>query len=117
MEIIDIKERVEKQGGFAISPTKFGLVEPDTELKNMLVEYVGKEKNPENKEVTVDMIVEVVAKEFPEFILVLAEENFFRGYTQAIDDLNYGTDKIEKLNKETIKLEKRKYCKLCEEPK
>ena len=33
------------------------------------------------------MIVEVVAKEFPEFLMVVAEENWIRGYKQAFDDM------------------------------
>ena len=65
-------------------------VTKDTELKNWLVEYVGKQLNPENEEITVDMIVEVVAKEFPEFLMVVAEENYFRGYKQALDDAEEG---------------------------
>tara|TARA_Y100000296_G_C5017274_1_gene178032 strand:+ start:280 stop:552 length:273 start_codon:yes stop_codon:yes gene_type:complete len=64
------------------------LVEPDTDLKNWLVEYVGSQLNPDNMDVTVEMIIEVVASEFPEFLLAVAEENFIRGYEQALDDLN-----------------------------
>ena len=36
------------------------------------------------------MIVEVMAKEFPEFLLALAEENWVRGYHQAITDMETG---------------------------
>ena len=32
------------------------------------------------------MIVAVVADEFPEFLLVVAEENFLRGYEQGLAD-------------------------------
>ncbi len=60
---------------------------PDTELKRWLVEYVGNAYAPEDGNVTVEMIVETVAKEFPEFLLLVAEENFFRGYEQALADL------------------------------
>ena len=56
-------------------------------LKEYLVDYVGNTVNNDSDEVTVDMIVEVMAKEFPEFILAIAEENFYRGYTQAISDV------------------------------
>tara|TARA_R110000765_G_scaffold381920_1_gene473152 strand:+ start:281 stop:574 length:294 start_codon:yes stop_codon:yes gene_type:complete len=62
-------------------------VKPENELKGMLVDYVGDQHNPESDTVTVEMIVETLAKEFPEFILALAEENFFRGYNQALIDL------------------------------
>ena len=34
------------------------------------------------------MIIEVMAKEFPEFLLVVAEENFIRGYQQALADVD-----------------------------
>jgi len=63
-------------------------VEKDTELKEWLVNYVGNKLDPENEEVTVEMIVEAVAKEFPEFLLLVAEENFIRGYDQALSDIN-----------------------------
>ena len=42
---------------------------------------------PENDEVNVEMIIQVMAKEFPEFLLTLAEENFIRGYRQAVFDM------------------------------
>ena len=32
------------------------------------------------------MAVEVFAAEFPEFLMAIAEENFLRGYQQALDD-------------------------------
>lgn len=60
---------------------------PDTELKRWLIDYVGNQHSPENGDVTVEMIVETVSREFPEFLLVVAEENFFRGYEQALVDL------------------------------
>ena len=61
-------------------------VEPgtDTELKNFLVEYVGSKLD--NEEVTVHMISEVLAAEFPEFVFAFAEENFLRGYKLGLDD-------------------------------
>ena len=72
------------------------LVEPDSDLKNMIVEYVGINSEEfihyggENNEVTVQMIVEVFAKEFPEFLMVVAEENWVRGYHQALEDVDAG---------------------------
>ena len=61
-------------------------VEPgsESELKNFLVEYVGTKL--ENEEVTVHMISEVLASEFPEFVFAFAEENFLRGYQLGLDD-------------------------------
>jgi hypothetical protein len=66
------------------------VVEPENDLKNWLVEYVGEKLNPENNEVTVEMIVEVLAEEFPEFLMVVAEENWIRGYHQALTDVEIG---------------------------
>jgi uncharacterized protein YdiU (UPF0061 family) len=68
------------------------VVEPENDLKNWLVEYVGEKLNPENNEVTVEMIVEVLAEEFPEFLMVVAEENWIRGYHQALTDVEYTED-------------------------
>ncbi len=59
-------------------------VQPDSELKTYLVEYVGTKLD--NEEVTVNMITEVLATEFPEFVFAMAEENFLRGYQQGLDD-------------------------------
>jgi hypothetical protein len=63
-------------------------LDKDTELKQYLVNFVGEhQKLKEEEEVTVEMIVEVMAEEFPEFVLSVAEENFLRGYDQAISDI------------------------------
>ena len=63
------------------------VVETNNPLKEMFVEYVGEKLQPENGEVTVEMIIDVLADEFPEFVLAVAEENFIRGYKQAFIDL------------------------------
>jgi hypothetical protein len=60
------------------------VVDKDTELKNILVEYVGTKFDKE--EVTVNMIAETMAHEFPEFVYAFAEENFLRGYQLGLDD-------------------------------
>ena len=62
----------------------------DSELKTYIVNYVGNKVQPENEEVTVKMVVETLAVEFPEFILALAEENWVRGYHQALEDIEIG---------------------------
>ena len=62
----------------------------DNELKAWLVNYVGTQHNPTDENVTVEMIVTTLAKEFPEFLQVVAEENFFRGYHQALTDVDMG---------------------------
>ncbi len=56
-------------------------------LKEMIISYVGEKINPENDEVTVPMIIDVIADEFPELALSLAEENWLRGYEQGIKDV------------------------------
>jgi len=66
------------------------VVDNNTPLKQILLEYVGnKYATPEDEgefEVTVQMIVETLAHEFPEFVMIMAEENWVRGYQQGIDD-------------------------------
>ena len=73
-------------------------VEPENDLKNMLVEYVGEKKEPEDQGVTVEMIVDTMAEEFPEFLLAVAEENWILGYKQALTDAETG----EKIYKEAL---------------
>ena len=75
------------------------VVEPDNDLKNMLVEYVGEKNDPEDQLVTVEMVVETLANEFPELVLAVAEENWTRGYHQALTDVEIG----EKAYKEELK--------------
>ena len=58
----------------------------ENSFKQYLVDYVGNQLGNDSEDVTVDMIVEVMAEEFPEFILAIAEENFIRGYKQAMHD-------------------------------
>jgi len=69
-------------------------VTADTALKEWLVTYVGDQHGPSNGEVTVEMIVETVASEFPEFLMAVAEENWVRGYYQAMVDVEEGTKAI-----------------------
>ena len=73
-------------------------VKPENPLKQMLVDYVGNKLNPENGEVTVLNIVEVLAEEFPEFLMAVAEENFIRGYQQAFADI----DQASKLEEQKL---------------
>tara|TARA_Y100000310_G_scaffold344511_1_gene457660 strand:- start:2333 stop:2674 length:342 start_codon:yes stop_codon:yes gene_type:complete len=75
-------------------------------LKQMLVEYVGSVLRPDDGQVTVEMIVQTLASEFPEFLLVVARENWIRGYEQALNDV----ENVEKERKQAVeeKLEKKK---------
>tara|TARA_A100001515_G_scaffold142291_2_gene140765 strand:- start:440 stop:733 length:294 start_codon:yes stop_codon:yes gene_type:complete len=63
------------------------VVDSDNELKTWLVNYVGEKHNPEDGNVTVEMIVETLAQDFPEFTMAVAGENFLRGYHQALCDI------------------------------
>ena len=66
------------------------IVAKENTLKEILVEYVGNkyatEEDEGEFEVTVQMIVDTLAHEFPEFVMIMAEENWVRGYQQGIDD-------------------------------
>ena len=66
------------------------VVAKENDLKQILVEYVGNkfatEQDDGDFEVTVQMIVDTLAHEFPEFVMIMAEENWVRGYQQGIDD-------------------------------
>ena len=61
----------------------------ESELKEIIVNYVGKTLEPDSDEITVDQVVEVFADQFPELLLVIAEENWINGYTQALSDVDY----------------------------
>ncbi len=76
------------------------VVETTTELKKWLVNYVGEKHDPENGEVTVEMIVETIAIEFPEFLMAIAEENWVRGYHQALDDVDAGRNALKEFEQQ-----------------
>ena len=61
-------------------------VSTENKMKEWLVNYVGEKLNPEDDQVNVEMIIQVMAEEFPEFLLSIAEENFIRGYKQGLID-------------------------------
>ena len=64
--------------------------EQEAPIKEWLTNYVGEKEIPEDSEVTVEMMVKHMAKEFPEFLMVVAEENWDRGYRQALVDIDHG---------------------------
>jgi len=70
------------------------VVSKDSPLKNWIIDYVGETEKPENDQVTVEMIVGVMVREFPEFVFALAEENFLRGYEQAFADMQSVTQDL-----------------------
>jgi hypothetical protein len=71
-------------------------------MKTWLVDYVGEKMNAQNGEVTVEMIVEAMSKEFPDFLLLVAQENWLRGYEQALYDVDYGDLKKNEQNSSGI---------------
>ena len=66
------------------------IVELDNDLKKYIVKYVREVANPVNGLVTAEMIISILARDIPEVILPLAEENFIRGYKQALIDVDLG---------------------------
>tara|TARA_Y100000034_G_C6848829_1_gene384847 strand:- start:760 stop:1107 length:348 start_codon:yes stop_codon:yes gene_type:complete len=85
-----MKKITEKQATH--NPTLEQPVGSNSQLKQMIVDYVGinSEEYIRDDEVTVEMIVELMSREFPEFLMVVAEENWVRGYHQALTDVDYG---------------------------
>tara|TARA_R110001583_G_scaffold117477_1_gene268591 strand:+ start:1730 stop:1978 length:249 start_codon:yes stop_codon:yes gene_type:complete len=69
------------------NPNLKKVVFPETALKHALVDFAGNKFEPEDGNVTVEMIIQALGEDFPELIWTLAEENFFRGYEQALADL------------------------------
>ena len=75
-------------------------VQTDSELKELIVNYVGTKKSPENDEVTLQLVLDTFSEEFPEFVLPLAEENFIRGYNQALFDVDQGNKAMQELEEQ-----------------
>jgi len=75
------------------NPTLEQLIGKESKSKELIVNYVGEKFDNEN--VTVQMIVDTLADEFPELILAVAEENWIRGYHQALEDVDAGREQIE----------------------
>ena len=79
--------------------------ETEGPLKAMLVNYVGTVLRPEDGQVTVNMIIETLASEFPEFLLVIARENWLRGYQQALADAeNVEKERVAAMKEQTEKI-------------
>ena len=72
------------------NPDLNNIVEKDNGLKEFIVNYVGDKTDPESENVTVENIIEVMANDFPEFLMAVAEENWIRGYHQALVDVDEG---------------------------
>jgi len=72
------------------NPTLVETVKQDSQMKTWIVDYVGSKQGDNIEEITVGMIVETMAQEFPEFLMAVAEENWVRGYHQALADVDAG---------------------------
>jgi len=66
------------------------VVGTDGDLRESVVSYVGEKLKPINDEVTIEMVIDILASEFPEIVLAIAEENFLRGYKKGINDSENG---------------------------
>ena len=73
------------------NPDLHTAITDSTGLKQLVVNYIGERLNPKDGNITVEMAVDVFAAEFPEFLMAIAEENFLRGYQQAINDVENTT--------------------------
>jgi len=56
-----------------------------SDLKRFIVTYCGVKREKQD-EVTMEDVLEVLAEEFPEVILTVAEENWILGYRTALED-------------------------------
>ena len=75
------------------------MVSRSTDLKSLVVEFVGTTLKPENDEVTLEMVIGLFAAQFPEFMLALAEENWLRGYKMGLEDAETAARLTEDLGK------------------
>ena len=70
-------------------------VEKINPMKEWLVDYVGDILKPADGNVTTEMIVHAFGVEFPELMLAIAEENWMRGYAQALHDSEKGFELLK----------------------
>jgi len=70
-------------------------VEKVNPMKEWLVDYVGGILKPADGNVTTEMIVHAFGVEFPELMLAIAEENWMRGYAQALHDSEKGYELLK----------------------
>jgi len=60
------------------------VVEVGNELQEDLVQHVRSRTNED--QVTLGQVIGILASEFPELVITIAEENWIRGYKQGLDD-------------------------------
>lgn len=77
---------IREEEDFIKDDIKYQLVKEETPLKEIIVNYIGEKLHPTEPDVTVEDVVTVFADEFPEFLVVVAQENWLLGYKQALED-------------------------------
>ena len=60
------------------------VVDVGNELQEDLVQHVRNRTNED--QVTLGQVIGILASEFPELVITIAEENWIRGYKQGLDD-------------------------------
>ena len=60
------------------------VVEVRNEIQEDLVRHVKSRVNED--QVTIGQVIGILASEFPEIVIAIAEENWIRGYKQGLDD-------------------------------
>mgnify|MGYP001600932890 CR=1 FL=1 len=61
-------------------------VEVRNKLQEDLVRHAGSRINQQEDQVTIGQVIGVLASEFPELVITIAEENWIRGYKQGLED-------------------------------
>ena len=80
-----MKTQTEKEFLAADDPQHV-FVKRESKLKEVIINYIGETIHPEEPNVTVEDVVKIFADEFPEFLFVVAQENFLNGYKHGLAD-------------------------------
>ena len=62
------------------------VVEVRNEIQEDLVRHVENKINVHKDQITIGQVIGILASEFPEIVIAIAEENWVRGYKQGLDD-------------------------------
>jgi len=62
------------------------VVEVRNEVQEDLVRHVENKINVHKDQITIGQVIGILASEFPEIVIAIAEENWIRGYKQGLDD-------------------------------
>lgn len=77
------------------------VVEKENSLKELILDHVGTSLGmEENSDITVDMCVKVLAKDFPELMIPIVEQNFLLGYKQGLADSRSLESAVHSIEKE-----------------